>query len=309
MRIVFMGTPDFAVPSLQHIVQSKHELVGVISRPDKPQGRGQKMQPPPVKAAAEALGLTVPILQPESLHDPNFHAQLKSLQPDLFAVVAFLILPRSVLAIPACGSVNVHPSLLPKYRGAAPIQWAIINGETETGISIFKLSARIDAGDLLLQEKVVIYPDETAGELYERLKIGGAHLLVKTLDGIMNNTLISIPQSSKGVTRAPKLEKEDGHITWMHPANAIRNRIRGVTPFPGAFAHWRGQILKIHQTTLSVEQGNPGNILQADPKWGVTVATGQGALILNTVQPQGKKPMSGAEWVRGYQVVAGEILG
>lgn len=309
MRVVFMGTPDFAVPSLQRVAQSAHELVGVVTRPDKPRGRGQKLQPTEVKAAVDALGLGVPILQPESLKEPDFHAQLKDLKPDLFAVVAFLILPRSVLAIPPQGSVNVHPSLLPKYRGAAPIQWAIINGETETGVSIFQLSPRVDAGDLLLQEKVTIGADETAGALYERLKVMGAELLVTALDGVADNTLMPMPQSNEGVTRAPKLEKDDGHIDWALQADVIRNRIRGVTPFPGAFTLWRGQVLKIHQTSLSADQGEPGRVLMADPKLGVCVATGQGALRLDVVQPQGKKQMSGAEWVRGYQICGGDVLG
>ena len=173
-------------------------LVGVVTRPDRPRGRGQHKQPTDVKAAVASLGLDVPILQPESLRDERFHAQLQALKPDLFAVVAFLILPRSVLAIPKLGSVNVHPSLLPKYRGAAPIQWAIINGETETGVTIFQLSPRVDAGDILIQQKVAIGDDETAGELYERLKMKGAELLIRAIDGMADGSAIPVPQTDEG---------------------------------------------------------------------------------------------------------------
>ena len=202
-----MGTPDFAVPSLVGVAQSGHDLVGVVTRPDRPRGRGQQMQPTDVKAAVASLGLDVPVLQPESLRDESFHAQLQALEPDLFAVVAFLILPRSVLAIPKLGSVNVHPSLLPKYRGAAPIQWAIINGETETGVTIFQLSPRVDAGDILVQQRLVIGDDETAGELYERLKMKGAELLIRAIDGMADGSVMPMPQTDEGLSRAPQIRK------------------------------------------------------------------------------------------------------
>ena len=191
------------------------------------------MQPTDVKAAVASLGLDVPVLQPESLRDEIFHAQLQALEPDLFAVVAFLILPRSVLAIPKLGSVNIHPSLLPKYRGAAPIQWAIINGETETGVTIFFLSPRVDAGDILVQQKVEIGSNETAGELYERLKMKGAELLIRAIDGIAEGSVIPVPQTDEGVSRAPKLKREDGEIDWSKSAGDICNLIRGTNPFPG----------------------------------------------------------------------------
>ena len=309
MRIVFMGTPDFAVPSLEGVAQSGHDLVGVVTRPDRPRGRGQHKQPTDVKAAVASLGLDVPILQPESLRDERFHAQLQALEPDLFAVVAFLILPRSVLAIPKSGSVNVHPSLLPKYRGAAPIQWAIINGETETGVTIFQLSPRVDAGDILIQQKVAIGGDETAGELYERLKVKGAELLIRAIDGMADGSAIPVPQTDEGVSRAPKLEKEDGEIDWSKGAGDIRNLIRGTNPFPGAFTRWRDRLLKVHRATVDTGQGEAGAVIDADDKRGLIVGTGEGALALDEVQPAGKKRMSGADFVRGYRIEVGEKFG
>ena len=304
-----MGTPDFAVPSLVGVAQSGHDLVGVVTRPDRPRGRGQQMQPTDVKAAVASLGLDVPVLQPESLRDESFHAQLQALEPDLLAVVAFLILPRSVLTIPKLGSVNVHPSLLPKYRGAAPIQWAIINGETETGVTIFQLSPRVDAGDILVQQRLVIGEDETAGELYERLKMKGAELLIRAIDGMADGSVMSMPQTDEGLSRAPKLEKEDGGIDWSKSAGDIRNLIRGTNPFPGAFTLWRNKLLKVHRATVDTGMGEAGAVIEADGKRGLIVGTGEGVLALEEVQPAGKKRMSGADFVRGYRIEVGERFG
>ncbi len=304
-----MGTPDFAVPSLVGVAQSGHDLVGVVTRPDRPRGRGQQMQPTDVKAAVASLGLDVPVLQPESLRDESFHAQLQALEPDLLAVVAFLILPRSVLAIPKLGSVNVHPSLLPKYRGAAPIQWAIINGETETGVTIFQLSPRVDAGDILVQQRLVIGEDETAGELYERLKMKGAELLIRAIDGMADGSVMPMPQTDEGLSRAPKLEKEDGGIDWSKSAGDIRNLIRGTNPFPGAFTLWRNKLLKVHRATVDTGMGEAGAVIEADGKRGLIVGTGEGVLALEEVQPAGKKRMSGADFVRGYRIEVGERFG
>ena len=309
MKVVFMGTPDFAVPSLVGVAQSGHDLVAVVTRPDRPRGRGQQMQPTDVKAGVASLGLGVPVLQPESLRDERFHAQLQALEPDLLAVVAFLILPRSVLAIPKLGSVNVHPSLLPKYRGAAPIQWAIINGETETGVTIFQLSPRVDAGDILIQQKVAIGDDETAGGLYERLKVKGAELLIRAIDGMADGSVIPVPQTDGGVSRAPKLEKEDGGIDWSKGAGDIRNLIRGTNPFPGAFTLWRNKLLKVHRATVDTGMGEAGTVIGADSKRGLIVGTGEGVLALDEVQPAGKKRMSGADFVRGYRIEVGERFG
>ena len=309
MRVVFMGTPDFAVPSLKKIAESDLELVGIVTRPDKARGRGQKMQATEVKAFAQELGLDLPILQPESLKDQSFLTALKALDVDLFAVVAFMILPRDVLAIPRLGSVNVHPSLLPKYRGAAPIQWAVINGEQDTGVTIFRLTPRVDAGDVLIQDRVTIGSDETSGELYERLKLMGAQLLVQAIDGLAKGSITPIPQSDEGTTRAPKLAKADGQIDWTKSAYRIRNLVRGLNPFPGAFTSWRGQVLKIHRTTVVEGSGAPGVVLSLADKTGVIVATGQGALLLDEIQPAGKKRMSGVDFLRGYGLEHHERLG
>lgn len=307
MKLIFMGTPDFAVPSLEQVAKSGHELVGVVTRPDMPRGRGRKQMPPGVKVTAQDLG--VPILQPVSLKDPAFQASLRELDADLFVVVAFLILPKAVLAIPKQGSVNLHPSLLPKYRGAAPIQWAVIRGETETGITIFQLSPRVDAGDMLLQEKVAIGSEETAGALYERMKEMGASLLVKAIDGIANGTVVPVSQSDEGVTRAPKLDKEDGRIDWSADAETVRNLIRGTNPFPGAFTVWRGTLLKVHRAVAVEGLGAPGQVIEADPKRGIMVGTGSGQVRLEEVQPAGKKRMNGADFVKGYGIDVGEMLG
>ena len=307
LRVVFMGTPDFAVPSLERLAGSGHELRAVVTRPDRPAGRGQRLTPPPVKVAAQRLGL--PVLQPETLQDPDFLARLRAADADLFAVVAFLILPRAVLEIPKWGSANVHPSLLPKYRGAAPIQWAVIRGEQETGVSIFRLNPRVDAGDILVQRRVSIGPDETYGELYERLKILGAEALVEAMDALAGGDATPVPQGDEGATRAPKLEKEDARIDWTQDAEQVRNLIRGTNPMPGAFTELRGQILKLHRAEVAEGSGAPGEVTAADPKSGLVVAAGTGALRLLEVQPSGKRKMDGAAFVRGHQVAVGERLG
>ena len=302
-----MGTPEFSVPSLMRIAQSDYELAAVVSRPDERRGRGQKVTPPPVKAAADGLG--VPILQPESLEDPDFLEALRALEADLFAVVAFLILPRPVLAIPKHGSVNLHPSLLPRYRGAAPIPWAIIRGETETGITIFRLSPRVDAGDILHQAPVPIEPDETAGELSDRLMVLGADPLVEAIDGVARGDMAPRPQPREGGTRAPKLDRDDGRIDWRNDAESIRNLIRGTNPFPGASTVCKGRVLKVHRAARVETSGPPGEVVVADPKEGIVVAAGEDGLSLVEVQPAGKGRMTGAELVRGYRIEEGERLG
>lgn len=307
MKLVFMGTPDFAVPSLERLVACGHEVAAVVTRPDRPRGRGRKLMPPPVKAAAQRLAL--PVLQPDLLEARDFLCRLRRLDADLFVVVAFAILPRVVLKIPKLGSINLHPSLLPRYRGAAPINWAIIRGETETGISVFRLTARVDAGDLLFQRVVGIGPDETAGELSDRLRELGADAIANVVDGLEKDALAPTPQPKTGVTRAPRLEKEDGRIDWARGAVSVRNLVRGTNPFPGAFTTWRGGTLKVHRTTAAAGAGMPGEVVVADGRTGCVVAAGDGAVALQEVQPSGKARMSGAELVRGYRIEAGEFLG
>lgn len=302
-----MGTPAFAVPSLRRLAAGGHQVAAVVTNPDRPQGRGQRLAPPPVKEAALELGLEV--LQPAALDEPGLAERLTALEPDLFAVVAFSILPRPLLALPSLGSVNLHPSLLPAYRGAAPIIWAVIRGERKTGLSTFLLNPRVDAGDLLLQEEVGIDPEETAGELEARLAPLGADLLVRTVDGLGQGVITPRRQDQSRVSRAPKLQKEDGRLDWNQPAEALRNRIRGTNPMPGAFTQWRGGLLKVHRSRPATGRGEPGAVLLADPRQGLVVATGDGALLLTEVQPAGKPPMEGSAFVRGYPVQAGDHLG
>ena len=304
MRLVFMGTPDFAVPTLKRLAATEHEVVSVVSRPDAPRGRGRKLASTEVKVAAESLGLSV--LQPESMRDESFQAQLQSLAPDLFVVVAFLILPKSLIQIPRFGSINLHPSLLPKYRGAAPIQWAIIKGEVETGLTTFRLKPKVDAGDILMQRPVEIGPDETAGELYGRLKIVGADLVCDTVEGVTADTLIPRPQEDDGATPAPKLTKETGRIDWSKSAAVIRNLVRGTNPFPGAFTEWKNGVLKVHSVHITDAVGEHGSVIKANSREGLVVAAGEGALQLDLIQPQGKKRMDGTSFLLGNPVDVGE---
>ena len=307
MRLVFMGTPEFAVPSLERLAGSDHEIVSVISRPDRPRGRGRRLQPTPVKAAAEALDL--PVYQPESLGDSETVTRLEAFEADLFVVVAFVILPRRTLEIPRMGSVNLHPSLLPRYRGAAPIQWAVINGETETGATTFLLSGRVDAGDLLLQEKTTIGSEETAGELHDRMMQSGADLVLRSVDGLSDGSLTPRPQSDEGATRAPKLEREDAWIRWDLGAESIRNLIRGTNPVPGAYTDSGGGSLKVLRAERGDQNGPNGVVVGVDRKRGVEVAAGEGSLTLTEVQPQGKRAMTGAEWARGCGIKVGDRFG
>ena len=230
MRVVYMGTPDFAVPSLEALIlQSRHEVVGVVTSPDRPKGRGLKVVSPPIKQVALEYGL--PLWQPERMRDSDFVEALRVLNPDLFLVVAFRILPDEILKIPTFGAANLHPSLIPKYRGAAPIQWAVMNGEKETGVTTFLIERKMDAGHIICQDVVTIGHEETGGDLYERLSRIGAALVLRTVDLIENGDICPEPQ--KGViTMAPKISKEDGRIDWSHSASVIHNKIRGLNPFP-----------------------------------------------------------------------------
>lgn len=298
-----MGTPDFAVPTLEALARSAHEVVAVVTQPDSPRGRGQKLAPPKVKIAAEALG--VQTLQPPCLKSKHLAESLSAYDPDLFVVVAFSILPSTILEVPLLGSINLHPSLLPKYRGAAPINWAVIRGEEETGITTFLLSARVDAGDVLIQERTPIGPDETAGELYERLKHRGAEIVVATVDGLASGDLVASPQSNVEATPAPKLTKETGRIDWTAAAFKIRNLVRGTNPFPGAFTMWGDSALKVHRVSEVRGSGPAGEVVSADDRTGIVVAAGSGALRLDEVQPQGKRSMDGTAFIRGYRVDVG----
>ena len=302
-----MGTPSFAVPSLKALAHSRHQIIAVVTNPDRPQGRGRQLASPPVKEQALQLGLEV--LQPATIKDPTLAATLAARTPDLFVVVAFSILPRPLLAIPRLGSINLHPSLLPAYRGAAPIIWAIANGEQETGITTFQLSPHIDAGHILLQRRFAIGCAETAGELEARLCAEGAQMVVETVDGLEAGRLTGRPQSAAGVSCAPKLTKEDSRIDWSQPAERVRNLVRSMNPAPGAYTHWQGKTLKVHRTQHAAGGGTPGTVLCADGRRGLTLACGEGALQLTQVQPAGKAAMEGTAFVRGYPIAAGMRLG
>jgi methionyl-tRNA formyltransferase len=311
MRIVFMGTPDFALPSLQTLVDGDHEVVGVVTQPDRPGGRGLKLNRPPVKRLAEQIG--VPILQPERLKSRSFREELGAWQADLFVVVAFRILPVSILAIPPKGSVNLHASLLPKYRGAAPIQWAIVNGEHETGVTTFFLDRDVDTGSILMQQPTPIGPDETGGQLHDRMMKEGAVLLGATVDAIGTGVAKSLRQEGES-TSAPKLLKADGLLDWTQSAKTLHNRIRGLNPYPMAFTHRGDKTLRVLSSRLSgsdAEAGGrlPGEILTVEGSQGIRVQTGHGSLLITELQPEGKKRMAAEAFVRGYRMAAGDRLG
>ncbi len=310
-RIVFMGSPDFAVASAEQLHRSEIEFAAVVTTPDKPAGRGLKVRESPVKLWAREKG--VPVLQPEDLRDPEFLNQLQRLQAEYFVVVAFRILPREVFTLPPGGTINLHASLLPKYRGAAPINWAIIQGETETGVTTILIDEKVDSGDILMQWHVPIGEDETFGELYERLKKIGAELLAETVQKYHRGEIK--PRKQIGpATKAPKITPELCRIDWQQPAHQIRNLVRGLCPQPAAFTFWQGRRLKIFKCAVAEADTNeahtPGEIVQAEAKNGILkIRCGTGSVLLQEIQLEGKRRMSTEEFLRGYPVQAGDILG
>ena len=308
MRIVFMGTPEFAVPSLEALLKSEDTVVGIVTQPDRPKGRGQQLSPSPVKVIAQRLHL--PLLQPTKMKDANFISELSEWKPDLIAVAAFgRILPLSILSLPPRGCINVHGSLLPKYRGAGPIQWAIINGETETGITTMLMDEGMDTGAMLLQESLAIGPDETAGTLSPRLAAVGGRLLVETLTRLKAATLTPTPQDHSQATLAPLLKKEDGVIDWTMPAASLGNRIRGLTPWPGAYTFLKADRWTIYRAT-AVEEATPlppGQIA-AVTKDDIHIATGRGLLAIRELQPANSRRMSAAQYLAGHSLEVGMQL-
>ncbi|HET8865913.1 MAG TPA: methionyl-tRNA formyltransferase [Gracilimonas sp.] len=297
MNIVFMGSPEFAIPSLEEIHRSGHTIKAVVSNVDKRRGRGSKTSPTPVKAKALELGL--PVIEVEDLNSPDFTGQLEKLKADLFVVVAFRILPKKVLQIPKIGSVNLHASLLPKYRGAAPIHRAIINGEKETGCTVFFLNEKVDTGNILIQEKTAIGENETTGELYERLKDMGATVLVRAIQKIESEDYKLIPQNDELATPAPKLFRDDCHIDFNQPAQDVHNKIRGLSPFPTAWADWKGEKFNMYRSTLGKGiKAKPGELTEREDK--LLVGCKDGTVELLEVQLPGTKRMSGEEFIRGY---------
>ncbi len=303
IRIVFMGTPDFAVASLDAIVRDGYKVVGVVTAPDKPAGRGMKLTQSAVKKYAEENDLT--ILQPGKLKNPDFIDSLKRLNADIQIVVAFRMLPEIVWNMPPMGTINVHGSLLPNYRGAAPINWAVINGEKETGVTTFKLKHEIDTGDILLQDRMLIGENETATEVHDRMKIIGAHLLVKTIQGLMEATIQEQPQllGNSAPKHAPKIFTKDCEINWDNSVDAIHNLIRGLSVFPGAITQLDQKILKIYKSDKEmVEHHQPIGSISSDGKNFLKFACKDGFIHVLDLQWEGKKRMMIADFLRGYRI-------
>jgi len=306
VRLVFAGTPQAALPSLEALAQSDHELVAVVTRPDAEQGRGRRRQPSPVAHRAAELGLET--LKPDRPRDPEFMARLTALAPDCCPVVAYgALLPQNVLDVPRHGWVNLHFSLLPAWRGAAPVQRAILAGDTVTGASTFRLVAAMDAGPVYATVTEPIAATDTAGDLLDRLAVAGADLLVRTLDGIAAGTLHPQPQPEHGVSLAPKISVEDARLDWSRPAVELDRVIRACAPQPGAWTTVRGSRLKIEAATLAASALAPGEVEVT--RNAVRVGTATRALLLERVQPQGKQAMAATDWARGMRLTAGETLG
>ena len=307
MRIVFMGTAEFGVPTLR-VLHEYHEVAAVVTGGETYRGRGRKLQPSPVKMAARELG--VPVFEPGNLSDHGFITNLEEIRADLFFVVAFRILPKVVFTIPPKETVNLHASLLPDYRGAAPINWAIINGDKTTGLTTFYIEESIDTGNIILNTEVSIGPDETAGELAGRMKIISADLSLQTVDLIEKGTVTRITQPLATPRPAPKLSKNDGRINWAKDAQSIHNQVRGMNPSPGAFTEWSQGVLKIHRTEIVDKEtpGTPGLIVESSPKEGIIVSCFRGKLRIIEVQLSGKRSMDGPSFVRGYRIKKGSLL-
>lgn len=305
MRIVFFGTPAFSLPSLEKL-NSTQEVVAVFTQPDRPAGRGLKTQPSPVKEKAIELGLS--FYQPDKL-DSSVVEIIKELKAILGVVVAYgKLIPENVIKAFPEGIINYHPSLLPKYRGAAPIQRAILNDEKVTGGSVIYLTSEMDAGDILWQEKIEIQPNEDSGSLSKRLSELGAKGLVETIRAIEEGQAKPTPQDSKKATFAPKIEKEELKLNWKEPAKTNWLKVRAFSPHPGAYFTFRNKIVKVYQASLNTKTGKPGEIITANPKLGLEIACDEGSLKIEKVKPEGSSFMTGEEFVRGYRVEEGEIL-
>lgn len=308
-NIVFMGTPGFSVESLLRLHQSRHTLSLVVTQPDRPKGRGRKIHPPPVKTTALALGLEV--LQPTRMDDPEFVERLERIRPDYLVVIAYgKILPRRLLDLPRIGAVNLHASLLPKYRGPAPIQWAVINGEKETGVTAMLMAAGLDTGDILLAESTAIEPDDTSGSLHDRLSRLGAEVLLKALEDFGAGRIRPVPQDHDLATYAPLLKKEDGHIGWSRSAASIECLIRGMDPWPGAFVYLKDHRLKILKGRAvpgNSPPSPPGTVLPGSPDE-LLVAAGTGVLSILELQGPSGKRLKIHEFLRGFTVPPGTVL-
>ena len=309
MKIIYMGTPDFAVEALEALASSRHEVTAVFTQPDKPKGRGKAMQFTPVKEVA--LRENIPVYQPKKVRDPEVIQKIRELAPDVLVVVAFgQIIPQEILDIAPYGCINVHGSLLPKYRGAAPIQWAVIDGEKESGVTTMQMDAGLDTGDMLLKTVVPLDEKETGGSLFDKLSKAGADLLLETLDALENGTVTPQKQGESPTAYAKMLTKDMGAIDWNRPAKELERLIRGLNPWPSAYTFLNGKTLKVWKCAVErAECGKeaPGTIIGVD-KSGIHVACGSDTLILKEVQLEGKKRMETDAFLRGYQVTAGTML-
>lgn len=312
MNIVFMGTPAFAVPSLEMLIAEGYSIAAVVTQPDRPQGRKKVLTPTPVKEAALRHG--IPVLQPQRLRNPEAVAELAEYKPDLIVTAAYgQILPKSVLDMPALGCLNVHGSLLPAYRGGAPIQRSIINGESVTGITLMYMAEGLDTGDMIARTEVPIEDNDTAGTMFEKLSQAGAELLRRELPRLVKGKVEAEPQDDSKATYAPNLTRDDERIDWSRTSREIYNQIRGLVPYSGGFTLWNGEVFKVwaaakpDSAQKSAGDAQPGTVLELQEK-GIVVKTGDGTLTLLTVQPSGKKAMDTAQFVRGTSLTAGTVL-
>lgn len=307
-KILFMGTPDFAATVLDRLSKTEYEIVGAVSQPDKPKGRGHKLVPTEVKKKAEELG--IPVFQPQTLKDGAFETVLNELAPDMIVVVAYgKILPDYIIYGPAYGCLNVHASLLPKYRGAAPIQWSIINGEEKTGVSIMRMDHGLDTGDVISMAETPIGEYETSGDLFDRLAVLGAELLVSTIDSVFNGTAVYKKQNDDKSTYAKKITRETAAVDWTKSAAEISKLICGMNPAPAAQTTYKGGALKIYEAEKADGPGKPGEILGVVKNKGILVACGSGALYLKSVQFAGSKRMNAEDYARGHEIETGAVLG
>lgn len=308
MKIVFMGTPDFAVSTLEKLIESEHEVIAVVTQPDRPRGRGREVTPSPIKQLATDSG--IPVLQPEKAKSPEFIESFKNLAPDITIVVAFgQILKKEVLDTPKHFSMNLHSSLLPKYRGAAPINWAIINGETETGVTTMRMDEGMDTGDILLSRVVPIWDSDNSQTLHDTLKEEGASLVLETIRRLEDGTLTPMPQNATKASLAPKLKKEDGLILWEKSARSIRDHIRGLEPWPGAYSFLERKRIRICQAELAESEPNdlPGTIVKISGH-SIEVGTGGGRLLITHLQAEGKKRMDVKSFLAGHKLETGQTF-
>jgi len=308
LRILFMGTPDFAVPVLNALIEGPDTVIGVICQPDKKRGRGKKLMPPPTKVIAHAAG--IPVLQPTTIRTDTFLEEVRALAPDLIVVAAYgKILPGNLLNLPPMGTINVHGSLLPKYRGAAPIQWALIKGEKETGITIMQMDEGMDTGDILLQATLTITDSDTAGTLFDKMAELGGKTLLEAITLLKQDKLSPVKQDDSLACEAPMLTKEQGHIDWNRPAEELHCLIRGLDPWPSAYGFYRGKRFRFFCPEVVEYDGKeaPGTIYRAD-KQGLLIAAGRNALRINEIQPEGKKRMPVSAWLCGGPLSAGDTF-